>query len=169
MFGRFRHFLPIAAWAMGIASVWPVVPQSEALPQPGYLPQAGPEPLRFKVIVPLPTAPPSPPPVQPAISLPSPPIQPEAKESSNVPPIKSLTNGPAIEFNAREPVKEPVPTTPDTVLSPQMLIKYFAAPTNAPSGNIPAPGTPLVSPVGFTPPLTAPTPAAAPPPANKTP
>jgi hypothetical protein len=161
MFGRFRHFLPAAAWLLGVASLW-----AEA----GYLPQAGPLPLRFRVLpspveeevsAPEPPAPPAP---QAPVSLPLPPVPAAAKEPTPVPPIQPVTNGPALEYDAREPaIAVPHGIAPDAPISPQMLIKYFTAPTkpmtNAPTAEIPAA-------VGFTPPLVA-TPGSTQTPANK--
>jgi hypothetical protein len=158
MFGRFRHFLPAAVWVLGVATAW-----ADA----GYLPLAGPMPLRFRV--------PAPPvsdqvnaPVAPAVAapiiLPTPPMPPGPKEPANAQPIQSVTNGAALEYNARPPAISSGPVmAPDPVISPQMLIKYFTAPTNAP---VNANTEGVTGPVGFTPPMMA-SPTPLPPPSSK--
>jgi hypothetical protein len=126
----------------------------------GYLPQAGPVPLRFRVLPPpvndQVNAPVAPAPAPPApISLPSPPMPSALKQTTLVPPIQAVTNGPALEFNAGETATGSVPVpvnAPEAVISPQMLIKFFTAPTNAVT-NATAAG--VEAPVGFTPPLVA--------------
>jgi len=145
MFGRFRHFFPAAAWVLGVATVC-----AEA----GYLPHSGPVPLRFRVLPPpvsdrvsAPVALAAPAPV----SLPLPVMPAEPKAPILVPAIQTITNEPAVEYNAREPVQGPAPFMgPDALISPQMLIKYFTAPvkvaTNASPGG-------ALTPVGFTLPL----------------
>jgi hypothetical protein len=143
MFGRFRHLFPATQWVLGVATVW-----ADA----GYLPQAGPVPLRFRALAP-PVSEQVNEPVAPAprapISLPSPPI----------PPIPPVTNGPALEFNAREPVIDPAPVVvPEAAVSPQMLMKFFTAPTKAVT-NTNATDAGVMAPVGFTPPLVATPPA----------
>jgi hypothetical protein len=70
----------------------------------------------------------------------------------------AVTNGPPLEFNAREPVAGPTIIAPDAVISPQMLIKYFTVPTSAATN---APIAAPVTPMGFTPPPVTPS---APPP-----
>jgi hypothetical protein len=71
---------------------------------------------------------------------------------------KPATTTNALEFDAREPISDlGSAAAADGVISPQMLIKYFTAPSNS------VPRT-MVSPVGFTPPPVtppAPTPPAA--------
>jgi len=97
-----------------------------------------------------------------------PPRQPDTSKTTNDLVLPgAATNGPALEFDAREPVTDPAPPTPpDVVVSPQMLLKYFAASTNA-STNAATNATSLrvVAPLGFTPPVA--TAAAIPPPAGK--
>jgi hypothetical protein len=168
MFGRFRHFLTSVACGMGIATIGAsaaTLPQP--LAQPGYLPQAGPEPLRFRAVpppVPEPPAAPVPPPPAPIV-LPSPAMPSTPKESAN-PPIQSPTIGPELDFNAREAEKAPVPASPpDTVISPQMFLKYFAPSSNG-ATNAPVTGTVPGEPVGFQSPISAPSPAQPPPPAK---
>jgi hypothetical protein len=91
-------------------------------------------------------------------------MQPGPKETTPVPPIQAATNGPALEFNAREPATGAVPViAPEPVISPQMLIKFFTAPTNAVT-NAAAEG--VKAPVGFTSPLLG-APPPAPPPSSK--
>jgi len=135
---------------LGIASVWG---DAANLRPTGYLAQAGPLQVRFRAlpppvseenVEPAPAAP------EPRISLPSPPMPAAPTNTAVVPPV---TNGPALEFNAREPVPGAAPdNVAEPVISPQMLIKYFMTPTNAVSNtNASAPGA--NGPVGFTSPL----------------
>jgi len=94
----------------------------------------------------------------------------EPKEPTVSPPIQPVTNGPPLEYNAREPMIGSAPViVPEAAVSPQMLIKYFIAPPN-PGTN--APSERVLAPVDFTPPLMAtppPTPPASGKPANPTP
>jgi hypothetical protein len=72
----------------------------------------------------------------------------------------AVTNGPALEFEAREPLTGPAP---DGVISPQMLMQYFT-PSSKTATNAASLG--VVAPIGFTPPpVTAPAPP--PPPSGK--
>jgi hypothetical protein len=163
MFGRFRHFLPAAAWVLGVATVVADPGFADA----GYLPSAGPVPLRFRVLpppakegvnAPVAPAPPA------AISLPSPPMPVGPKEPTNAPPIPALQNGPPLEYNAREPVTSAMPATaPDAVVSPQMLMKYFTPGPNPATNEIPVGAQ---APVDFNSPLGAP-PKPLPPPSSK--
>jgi hypothetical protein len=158
MFERFRHFLPAAAWLFWAATAWA---------DRGYLPVAGPLPLRFRVLPPpvsdqasAPAAPAPPAPISP----PLPPMPSVPKETAPVPPIQPVTNGPTLEYNAREPVTGSAPVmAPDGLISPQMLIKYFTTPAKAATH---ATSAEAMAPVGFTPPMVA-TPGPTPPPANK--
>jgi hypothetical protein len=83
-------------------------------------------------------------------------------EATNAAPAKiekpvAVTNGPALEFEAREPLTGPTPASPpNVVISPQMLIKYFTTPPPAATN---AASVGAVTPVGFTPPpVTTPAP-----------
>jgi hypothetical protein len=169
MFGYIHQLLPAMTGVLGVATVW-----SDA----GYLPRTGPLPLRFHVPPPAvvqvvaPVPPPFPPPFLPPyfppvpISLPTPPMPPtppDMSKTTNAPPASvAVTNGPALEFDAREPVTAPTAaTSPDAVVSPQMLLKFFTASTNASTnvaGNAASSGA--GAPFGFTPPpmTLAPTP-----------
>jgi hypothetical protein len=157
MFGRIHQLLPAVMGILGAATAW-----ADA----GYLPQAGPMPLRFRVPPPPPaehTDAPMPPLLPAPIVLPAPPMPSQPPESSNAPPSNTgkpvaVTNGPPLEFNAREPVAGPTIIAPDAVISPQMLIKYFTVPTSAATN---APIAAPVTPMGFTPPPVTPS---APPP-----
>jgi hypothetical protein len=155
MFGRIHQWLPALGF-LGVASVWA---------EPGYLPQIGPMALRFRVppqgVVDYPRALP-PPPAPLILPAPTMPIAPPA-ETSNAAPTAIVmpvipTNGPPLEFNAREPMNDFAPiAAPNGVVSPQMLIKYF---TTQPNPGTNAPGTGATTPVGFNPPpVTLPTPA----------
>jgi hypothetical protein len=154
MFGRFRHFLP-AACLLGAATLWA---------DTGYLPLAGPVPLRFRVLPP-PVVEPASPPVPPApIELPVPPKPVESKEPMVIPPIQPVTNGPPLEFNAREPAIGSAPVmAPDAAVSPQMLIKFF---TGSPGAVTNSSNEKVMAPVGFTPPVTTPNPPAPPAPSK---
>jgi len=141
MIGCLRHVLPAAVGFCGITAVWAGA---------GYLPEAGPAPLRFRV---LPTPPPTnrvsqpvPPPVSVKLPSPTSPTSPTPPGPAPVP----ATNAPApVEYNARDSGAIGTPATPsDGVISPQMLIKYFTSSTNG-TGKI------AVTPVGFTPPTVA--------------
>jgi hypothetical protein len=163
MFRRIHQLLPAAVGLLGVATAW-----ADA----GYLPLAGPLPLRFRlppVLVAEHASDPLPPPPPAPIVLPTPPMPPEPPQTSNAAPAKmdkpvAVTNAPALEFDAREPVTGPASaTSPDGVISPQMLIKYFTVSAN-PATN--AAGVAAVGPIGFTPPpVTAPAPT--PPAASK--
>ena len=163
MFGRIHQLLPALVGFLGVATAWA---------DTGYLPQTGPMPLRFRVPPPPVAehvrAPVAPPPSAP-IALPPPPMPPAPPVASNAAPANIVmpvvpTNGPALEFEAREPVIGPGPAAaPDGVISPQMLIKYFTTPAILGTN---AAGMGVVAPVGFTPPpVTTPvtTPAPTPP------
>jgi hypothetical protein len=162
MFGRFRQLLPATAWVLGIASVWA---DAAHVRQTGYLPQAGPLQLRFRALPPPVSeenAQPAAPSPDPRILLPSPPMPATPTNSAVIQPV---TNGPAVEFNAREPIPAAPTNAPEPVISPQMLIKYFMGSTNAVSNtNASAPGA--NGPVGFTSPLGT-TPAPPPPISSK--
>jgi hypothetical protein len=167
MFGRIHHLLAAAVGVVGVLGVTP------AWAGAGYLPQAGPLALRFRV-PPAPAAehlnPPVAPPVPAPIALPPQPMASTPPETSNaasanmLKPVVALTNAPALEYNAREPLTTAVT---DSVISPQMLIKYFtASPKTAPNAN----GAGVVTPVGFTPPpVTTPAPTPTPPPTKGAP
>jgi len=155
MFGRIHQLLPAVVGFLGVATAW-----ADA----GYLPQAGPMALRFRVppapVAEHPHAPPAPTPPPPApIALPSPSMLSAPPETTNAAPTMifkpaPMTNAPALEFEAREPISGPGPTAAqDGVISPQMLIKYFTTPTNS-STNAAVRG--VVSPIGFTPPPVTP-------------
>jgi hypothetical protein len=149
MFGQFRHLLLTAVWGLGLATAWGNASMNAAIAPPtGYLPQAGPLPLRFR-----PLPPPisdqdiMPPPPAPII-LPSPPMP--SKEPTPA-PMSSVTNAPPLEFKAETAPVQPPMTAPEQVVSPQMLIKYFMAPnaTNAVTNASPK----ALDTVGFTSPL----------------
>jgi len=133
----------------------------------GYLPTVGPSPLRFRTAQTLATnapacstpAPPEPP-SAPVSFLDLPqlgPVQPTATEQ---PPVQSvaLPSKPMISegytAEAHSPAPQPISqgTTPEPVVSPEMLVKYFTQPagTNSAAGSGP--------PVGFTPPAATSTP-----------
>jgi hypothetical protein len=163
MFRRIHQWLSAAVGVFGFATAWAAS---------GYLPQAGPLPLRFRVPLPhitehaeVPVAPPLPAP----IALPAPPMPPAPPEVFNAAPAKAvkpvaITNGPPLEYNARESFSEPLPgASADAVISPQMLIKYFTPPANASTN---APGAGVAAPMGFTPP-PVPAPPATPPSSSK--
>jgi hypothetical protein len=159
MLGYINQLLPAMTGIMGVATVW-----ADA----GYLTHAGPLPLRFRVPpppmvspasapVPAPFPPPFLPPYFPPvpIALPTPPMPSSSLDTSmtsNAPPVSiAATNGPALEFDARDA------TTPDAVVSAQMLLKYFPTSTNSSatdSTNAPSNDNPfgLVSPLRFNPP-----------------
>jgi hypothetical protein len=156
MLEHFRNFLPATAGVLGVATV---------LADAGYLPLAGPSPLRFRVVATAMSEPPAPPVPPATISLPSPPMPAAPKETNGVPPVPAATNGPALEFNARDSAKVSAPTNaPDAVVSPQMLIKYFTtlSSTNATTNSA---LEKVIDPVGFTPPIIVPPPT--PPASNK--
>lgn len=163
MFGRIHQWLA-AVVVVGILKV------ATAWADAGYLPQAGPLPFRFR-IPPPPVAehlnaPPAPPPPAP-IALPTPPMPSAPPETTIATPARmvkpvavAVTNGPALEFEAREPLTGPAP---DGVISPQMLMQYFT-PSSKTATNAASLG--VVAPIGFTPPpVTAPAPP--PPPSGK--
>jgi hypothetical protein len=193
MLGSIHQLLPAMAGVMGVATVWA---------DTGYLARTGPVPLRFmdspvpivkQVGAPFPPpflAPFFPPPVP--ISLPTPPLPSRPPDTSNVTNDADLlvaaTNGPALEFDAREFVSDPgSATAPEPLVSPQMLLKYFTTLTNA-SANASANANTnastnaassvmssgMVAPLGFTPPsvtIVMPTPPLppTPPPVGKGP
>jgi hypothetical protein len=158
MFGRIHQLLPaVVVGFLGSATAWADV---------GYLPLAGPLPLRFRVPpapapehVHLPVAPPLPAPISMPPPMPS--MPPPPQETSKVAPAKVVmpavpTNGPPLEYNAREPVIGPAPATaPDAVISPQMLLQYFTPPTHPATNGV---SVGVVTPLGFTPPPVAPLP-----------
>jgi hypothetical protein len=81
-----------------------------------------------------------------------PPEQPESSEAQPAiePVPMSVTNGPALEYDARNFAPGPAGNqAPEAVVSPQMLIKYFAASTNAATNGG---GTEVMTPFGFIPP-----------------
>jgi hypothetical protein len=115
-----------------------------ASPGPGWLPLAGPTPLRFspaprprdnRFVLPVPVPAPEPAPVvsqankaPPASSAPEPPASiPRAGNGMAQPPVES--------------------SPPDAVVSPQMLLKYFTKSTNS--------AVPVAAPLDFTPPKAA--------------
>jgi len=132
----------------GVTAIWAAT---------GYLPQAGPVPLRFRplpqaaagqisqpVLLQGPAAAPLPP-LSVKLPVPTAPAAPAAPVIAPTP----ATNPPAVEYDARDfgPGTLPAPQ-PDLIISPQMLIKYFSPSTN---GN----GVSGSAPVGFTPPTVA--------------
>jgi hypothetical protein len=161
-----REYMSGRIYQLFVAAVVGILGVATARAERGYLPQAGPLPLRFRLppAVPHQVAPtplPSPP-VAP-ILLPAPPMPPAPPETTNAAPAKPIqvpTNAPAVEFEAREPLAvSPSNAVPEGAISPQMLIKYFTSPTAAATN---APGIGAAPPViGFTPPAV---PAPAPPP-----
>jgi len=72
-----------------------------------------------------------------------------------MPPKVVVTNAPPVEYNAREPIADiPQPSPADSVIVPQMLIKYFTSQNNSTNA---APGARTQ--MGFTPPpVTVPVP-----------
>ena len=150
----------------------------------GYLERTGPLPLRFRdspppmvrqigAAFPPPFLPPYfPPPVMVSLPTPSmPPTPPETSQTTNDPVLPvAVTNGAALEFNARQLVDDPpAPTMPDGLVSPQMLLKYFRTSTNgSPKEVRNGSSMGLIAPLGFTPPLvTEPAPPPPPPPSSK--
>ncbi len=141
----------------------------------GYLPMVGPAPLRYLtpprpsthhylLPVPAPEPAPEPPPKLAEAKLsaakakprkPAPPVAPAptpaTEEQSAV--IYEAASGP--------PQTQPPATGPEEIISPQMFLKYFNQPTNAPVGTprvpIVTPGAPAL-PTDFTPPKAAPPP-----------
>ncbi len=176
MFGCFHHLLPAMTGVLGVATVWA---------DGGYLPSAGPLPLRFRVpcapIVsqvnnsfPPPFLPPlfPPPPGSAPISLTTPPIPASAPDNAiaakGPAAPGTATNGLALGSDARRFVTGPASATaPDALVSPQMLLKYFTNSASA-SGNVATNATSLgvIAPLGFTPP-PVPTAAPTPPPIGK--
>jgi hypothetical protein len=143
-----RHILPAAVGFFGVMVVWA---------GPGYLPQAGPVPLRFRVLPPpqanlISHPDPSPvslsallPPVSAKLPVPTVPTVPTAPALAPV----LAANPPAVEYDVRDSGIIGTPALPpDGVISPQMLIKYFTLSTNAT-------GMSAAAPVGFTPPTVA--------------
>lgn len=150
MFTRILQWLPAVVVVLTIAT---------ASADSGFLPHAGPLPLRFR-------APPPPAvehakpaviaPVPATIALPAPTMPSAPPETNNVTiKLAATTNAPAIEFVARDPdTTTPAVPVADKVISPQMLIQYFTTSTNA--GVAPAGPGPR-APISFTPPpVTAP-------------
>jgi hypothetical protein len=164
MFGRINQLLPaVAVGLLGMASA-----QADI----AYLPRTGPLPLRFRI----PPAPIAehfgvlvPPPPPAPIALPTPPMPSRLPETTIAPPTtdkpEALTNGPALKFEAREPVTGPAPTSAtNTVISAQMLMQFFTTSTNSAAH---AASAGVVAPIGFSPPpVTTPTPT---PPASSKP
>jgi hypothetical protein len=174
MFGYINQWLPAMTGVLSVATV---------LGDTAYLPRTGPESLRFR--------PPPPPPVKqvsvpfpppfdgpffaaPApIALPTPPMPhqpPDVSSLTNDPPLVGpVTNTSFVEFDARDLAVDPVtPPGAELVVSPQMLLKYFAnsnkVGTNAAKNAIPPKG---MAPLGFMPPyepVALPAPPAPPPP-----
>ena len=149
MFGQFRHLLLTAVWGLSLATACGNAAMSVAIaPACGYLPQAGPLPLRFR---------PLPPPISDQDIAPAPPVAPITLPSPPMPskepvPIPAVTNAPPLEFKAETTPVQPPVAAPEQVVSPQMLIKYFTAPnsqTNAVTNAAPK----ALDPVGFTSPL----------------
>lgn len=150
MFGRAYQLMP--AVVTGILMVL------TARAEPGYLPWAGPLPLRFRVATP-PVSEHAKPaivaPSPPAIALPAPtmPSAPMETNKVNSKPA-AITNAPPVEFTARETdLTPPATNVADKVISPEMLIQYFTMPTNG-ATNAASVGT--RAPVRFTPPPVTP-------------
>jgi hypothetical protein len=159
-----HQLLPAMAGVMGVATVWA---------DGGYLPHAGPPALRFRdppppIVKQVDTAsfpPPFLPPFFPPptlVSLQRPPLPsrpPDAGKSTNDAILPGVaTNGAALEFDAREPILDPgSPMSPESIVSPQMLLKYFTNSANAsPSMATNATSLRVVAPLGFNPPPVAP-------------
>jgi hypothetical protein len=165
MFGRIHQLLPaVVVGFFGVATAW-----ADA----GYLPHAGPLPLRFRMPPPpvaeRPSVPAPPPPPAPIV-LPTPPMPSVLPETTNALPKpakpEAVTNGPALRFDAREPVTSPAPTSAtNVVVSPQMLMQFFTIPTKAAARGTNAG---VVEPIGFSPP-SVPTPPPTPPAPGKAP
>ncbi len=173
MFGRTQIFLLVAAGLLSAAAA-----QADL----GYLPQAGPMPLRFRTHTSPATekaalAEPPPPPrimlpaVPPPLQLPVPPTPGTNAPDTNAFIPGSISNGPPVEYNARDAASEtisgPVVSSPDPVVVPQMLVRYFTTTTNSSTNG--AVSQPPAS-IGFNPPsgsVPAPKPAAPPAPASK--
>jgi hypothetical protein len=168
MFGRFRHLVAATIGFLGVAT--------GVCASSGYLPTVGPEPLRFRTVpTPATNAPvfstpaPPEPPSAPVSFLDLPPlgaVQPVTTEQAPAQPI-ALPSKPMISegysAEAHSPDPEPVvpAATPNAVISPEMLVKYFTQPAgtnSAAGGSGPS--------VGFTPPAATPTPT---PPGRATP
>jgi len=176
MFGSINQLMPAITGVLGVATVW-----ADA----GYLPRSGPPSLRFREPPPpvvkqveAPFPPPFLPPFFPApepIALPTPPMPQSPPDMTSLtndpPPPASVTNEPALEFDARDFAIDPAALPgSDMVVSPQMLLKYFAlsnnVSTNAGKNTLSARA---IAPLGFLPPMVpvaAPTPPQ-PPPASK--
>jgi hypothetical protein len=181
MFGRTQILLWVAAGLL-----WAAAAQADL----GYLPQAGPMPLRFRT-TPSPATektvlaepPPAPrimlPVVPPPLQLPVPPMPGTNAPDTNAFIPGSISNGPPVEYNARDAASEtisgPAVPSPDPVVVPQMLVKYFTTGTNSstnaavsqpptsigfnpPSGSVPTP-KPTAPPAPPTKPTPAPAPA----------
>jgi len=136
MLGNFHQLAPAMAGVMGVATV---------LADTGYLERSGPLPLRFRepsapivrhidAAFPPPFLPPYFPPPN-MITMPTtvtPSASPDTSQATNDPPAPiALTNEPPSEFVAKQLVDDPgVAIGADGVVSPRMLLKYFAKSTN---------------------------------------
>jgi hypothetical protein len=152
MFGRIHQLLPAVVGVLWVATAWA---------DTGYLPLAGPLPLRFRhlpppVAKPVIVAPPTNAPIA-LIALPEPPMlygPPAPTNATAVLPV-TVTNAPALEFSAGESVVGPSTPAANAVVLPQMLIHFFTTSTNAATN---ATSVGVVTPIGFTPPpVLAPT------------
>jgi hypothetical protein len=153
MLRRLRHLIPAITGYFGVAAmVWA---------GSGYLPTIGPVPLRFRnapepiaissaTTTNAPTPPPAPPPL-PLAFMDLPPEAPIPTNGPDVdPPISVLDPKLAEPYVAEAKSPAPLPATAaDPVVSPEMLVKYFAQPGPTNVGN----STPSNPQVGFTPPL----------------
>jgi hypothetical protein len=134
-----RRCAIIFACALAVASV--------AAAGSGYLACVGPAPLRFREV---------PPPVTNQVVLAVPDPEPVATIASPAPfgPMPELrppsSEPPAITNEAASAI--PDTTSPEEVVSPQMLLKYFNKSTNGASSSV-------VMPMGFTPPKSPEPPA----------
>lgn len=153
MFGHLRHLVPATTAFLGVAAmVWA---------GPGYLPTVGPVPLRFR---PLPEVPivstnasaqaPAPAPIA-FVDLPEEPGPTNAPGDEPSTPVVVPTGSP-YTAEAQSPASSEPSAPPEPVVSPEMLVKYFAQP--APTTN--SATTVGASPqAGFTPPILEPKPS----------
>jgi hypothetical protein len=149
MFGHLRHLVPATTAFLGVAAmVWA---------GPGYLPTVGPVPLRFR---PLPQVPvvstnasaqaPAPAPIS-FVDLPEEAPQTNTFEEAPSTPVVVPQGSP---YTAEAQSPEPQQSAPaEPVISPEMLVKYFAQPSPTTNSANVAGQTPQA---GFTPPIVEP-------------
>ncbi|GEM_PF-1775612 len=132
---RCFFYCAVAISTVAVASIWAA---------PGYLPSVGPAPLRFRA--------PAPPPSTNAVALPMPanPVPdpaPLATNSAKLPdvPASSSAPVPVVMAATNQPAAIGGSSVDEPIVSPQMLLKYFAKSTNGVT-------TGVIAPIGFTPP-----------------